>query len=176
MESRLDAARLSRAGRDDGRAAPRRTTLAFGLYRPLFAETALGLTLLAAACKAAYWRHIDTTLSPSTIETATGLGKLGKVRLLDAPHTEENFIMREMGFVVARAHARKLRRVAALTLFAAPAALLALMLFLAAGHPGLALSWALIAIVSAGVGVLIERWLFFAEATHVAMLYYGRAA
>jgi DMSO reductase anchor subunit len=27
---------------------------------------------------------------------------------------------------------------------------------------------------SAGLGVAIERWLFFAEATHVAMVYYGK--
>jgi DMSO reductase anchor subunit len=29
-----------------------------------------------------------------------------------------------------------------------------------------------ISIASAGAGVLVERWLFFAEAEHVAMLYY----
>jgi DMSO reductase anchor subunit len=30
-----------------------------------------------------------------------------------------------------------------------------------------------LALASATLGVLIERWLFFAEAEHVAMLYYG---
>jgi DMSO reductase anchor subunit len=30
-----------------------------------------------------------------------------------------------------------------------------------------------LALASAALGVLIERWLFFAEAEHVAMLYYG---
>ena len=33
---------------------------------------------------------------------------------------------------------------------------------------------ALLAVVSGAIGVLIERWLFFAEAEHVSMLYYGR--
>lgn len=32
----------------------------------------------------------------------------------------------------------------------------------------------LLAAVSAAIGVAIERWLFFAQAEHVAMLYYGR--
>jgi len=31
------------------------------------------------------------------------------------------------------------------------------------------------ALLSAGAGVLVERWLFFAEARHISMLYYGTA-
>ncbi|MGB0632291.1 MAG: dimethyl sulfoxide reductase anchor subunit, partial [Alphaproteobacteria bacterium] len=31
----------------------------------------------------------------------------------------------------------------------------------------------LIAAISVSVGVVVERWLFFAEAKHVSMLYYG---
>jgi DMSO reductase anchor subunit len=30
-----------------------------------------------------------------------------------------------------------------------------------------------LAIASAAIGVAVERWLFFAEARHVVMLYYG---
>jgi len=36
--------------------------------------------------------------------------------------------------------------------------------------------FALVAVVSMGVGVVMERWLFFAEAKHVVMLYYGQEA
>ena len=32
----------------------------------------------------------------------------------------------------------------------------------------------LVATLSAAIGIGMERWLFFAEAEHVAMLYYGR--
>jgi sulfite dehydrogenase (quinone) subunit SoeC len=32
----------------------------------------------------------------------------------------------------------------------------------------------LVATLSTAIGVVVERWLFFAEAEHVAMLYYGR--
>jgi sulfite dehydrogenase (quinone) subunit SoeC len=31
----------------------------------------------------------------------------------------------------------------------------------------------LLATLSACIGIVVERWLFFAEAEHVAMLYYG---
>ena len=39
--------------------------------------------------------------------------------------------------------------------------------------PVLAVVFAALAAASATLGVVIERWLFFAEAEHVAMLYYG---
>ena len=34
--------------------------------------------------------------------------------------------------------------------------------------------WALLAVVSHVAGVLVARWLFFAEAEHVVGLYYGK--
>jgi DMSO reductase anchor subunit len=40
----------------------------------------------------------------------------------------------------------------------------------------LAMALAIVALICAALGVLIERWLFFAEARHVAMLYYGAPA
>ena len=45
-------------------------------------------------------------------ESATGLGGLGEVRLLDTPHTADNYLFTEMGYRIARKHAAKLRRVA----------------------------------------------------------------
>jgi DMSO reductase anchor subunit len=35
---------------------------------------------------------------------------------------------------------------------------------------------AAVAVVSAGLGLVVERWLFFAEAKHTVMLYYGAEA
>ena len=35
---------------------------------------------------------------------------------------------------------------------------------------------AAVAVVSAALGLVIERWLFFAEAKHTVMLYYGAEA
>jgi len=136
------------------------------------AGLAAALGIAAWALTLGYWRFIDSAPSASTAETATGLGRYGAVTLLEAPHTEENFLLREMGFRVARAHRARLRRIA-LALGAA-----AIMLFaLAALLGGLASSiLAPVAVIPALLGTLIGRWLFFAEATHTVVLYYGRAA
>jgi len=128
--------------------------------------------VLAAALKLGYWRFIDTTSSASTAESATGLGALGKVRLFEAPHTSENYLLKEMGFQIARKHAAKLRRIAFLLAFTLPF-LLSLVPLLAGGWP--AMFATLIAAPLATLGVLVERWLFFAEAKHAVTLYYGTA-
>ncbi len=127
----------------------------------------------ALALKLAYWRFIATTRHASTPGSATGLGGLGKVRLFEAPHTEENYLMREMGFSIARKHADKLRSLALLCLFAAPMPLMLIAALL--GGAGATVA-SLLAVPLAGAGLLVERWLFFAEAKHVVTLYYGARA
>jgi sulfite dehydrogenase (quinone) subunit SoeC len=123
--------------------------------------------------KERYWRFIDTTSARSTVAGATALGSRGRVRLLEAPHTEENYLLKEMGFRLARKHARRLRLIARWAGFVWPAALSFLGLFFG-GAGGAAV--AALAVVGAGLGLLTERWLFFAEAKHTVMLYYGVAA
>jgi DMSO reductase anchor subunit len=133
----------------------------------------LGSIAIAFVLKLGYWHFIDTTVEASTPETATGLGGIGKVRSLEAPHTSENYLLKEMGYQIARKHAGKLRRIAALLAFILPFALS----LLAALLPGLAaLPVLMLAAISALAGVAVERWLFFAEAKHAVTLYYGRAA
>jgi len=138
---------------------------------------AIWLTLiLLLGCwiaKSIYWSSIDDAARTHTVGDATGLGRFGRVRTLDPPHTQANFVMREMGFQVARKHAERLRQIATLLLFVVPVILTVLML---ASGPGLLALLAALAVLSAAVGVGVERWLFFAEAEHVSMLYYGRAA
>jgi DMSO reductase anchor subunit len=147
----------------------------FGIDRPIFAGIAAAAMIAAWVLKTAYWHAIDHAPVRSTIESATGLGHLGRVKLLEMPHTEENFVMREMGYRVARKHARRLRVIVHVALFALP-------LLLSILPPALDLPSVLTfllafgAVVSAGIGVAVERWLFFAEATHTSMIYYGREA
>ena len=126
---------------------------------------------VGAALKWAYWLRIDGELRTYTAEAATGLGHLGKVRVLEPPHTQPNFVMREMGYRVARKHALKLRRLALLFAFGLPIAFLLL-----SQTGGIVLASALAAVLSMAVGLVTERWLFFAEAEHVSMLYYGADA
>jgi DMSO reductase anchor subunit len=143
----------------------------FGVESTVIPVTALVSTALGWAVKTAYWRFIDTTRSGSTVASATGLGGRGRVRLLDPPHTEANYLMREMVFRIARTHAARLRRLAHGIGFAAPMALNAL---------SLAIGGAAATVVSiasaccAALGLAIERWLFFAEAKHTVALYYGQ--
>jgi sulfite dehydrogenase (quinone) subunit SoeC len=139
-------------------------------YAPPWAATLSLLTLGAAAVmKVLYWQVADADTGCYTDEMATGLRHLGSVKPLDPPHTRPNFVLREMGYVVARKHADKLRRFVLLSLFAGPALMLLLLLTLGWGAPFLYL----VAVALASAGVLTERWLFFAEATHVVTLYYG---
>ncbi|MGE0697853.1 MAG: dimethyl sulfoxide reductase anchor subunit family protein [Hyphomicrobiaceae bacterium] len=142
----------------------------FGLQGRRMATVAALLLVAAAVAKWLYWRRIDTAPRTWTAESATGLGGLGRVRPLEPPHTQANFVMREMGFAVARKHAQVLRMLALVAGFVAPAALLAL----AASLPAVpALLATVVAALGVGLGVLAERWLFFAEAQHVVTLYYG---
>jgi sulfite dehydrogenase (quinone) subunit SoeC len=139
--------------------------------RPV-AVTALTIVVIAVAwwLKESYWRFIDTTSAPSTVASATGLGRRGPVRMLEPPNTEENYLLKEMGFRIARKHRLRLRFVVRVAGFAVP--LLATLVALVGLSPLLA---ALLGVLSAALGLVVERWLFFAEAKHTVMLYYGAA-
>ncbi|MFC7476556.1 dimethyl sulfoxide reductase anchor subunit family protein [Dankookia sp. GCM10030260] len=125
------------------------------------------LGLAGLVLKIAYWRMVDGGMGGSTAETATSLGFIGKVRPLDPPHTETNYLLREMGFRLARKHAAKLRTLTLLVGFGGPV-LLAL-LATQIGFGGVLLPLA--ALLALG-GMLVERWLMFAEARHTVTLYY----
>lgn len=125
---------------------------------------------LAALLKERYWQYIDADAGAPTAEAATGLGALGRVRVLDPPHTGSNYLLDEMGFRIARRHAARLRNLVRLVAFAVPSVLTLVTVFTTGGIAAVA---ALIAAVAAMTGVLVERWLFFAEARHTVTLYYG---
>ena len=144
--------------------------IAVGEARPALAITAIALLAAAALLKRIYWHRVDELPRTWLPETATGLGRFGKVRVLEQPHSQANYVMREMGYEVARTHAEKLRRTTLLFAFVVPAALLAIAL--AAGG-GLAVAASIAAVIAMTFGLLTERWLFFAEAQHVVMTFYG---
>ncbi len=123
--------------------------------------------------KERYWRFIDTTQGRSSAAAATTLGSRGQVRLFEAPHTQENYLLQEMGFRLARKHARRLRRIARLAGFVWPALLSIFCLFVGGVGGGIAAG---LAVIGAAAGLVAERWLFFAEAKHTIMLYYGADA
>ena len=126
---------------------------------------AMILLIGAWTAKCAWWWNLDNISSKSTVETATGLGSFGKVRSLMPPHTSENYLQKEMGFVVARRHAMKLRIVSVVFGGLVPFSCLIF------GHLSTFLLGS--AVVFHMIGVFVERWLFFAEAKHIVTLYYG---
>lgn len=144
------------------------------------ASLILGLALIAGC--GAIWAYrrvaVEATLESrgSSPETATGLGRFGRVRLLESPHSQPNYLMKEMVFRVGRKHAEKLAAMAAIFGIFAPLFLFALSrdpggfgLPAALGPIGLALAL----ILHLG-GAFASRWLFFAEAEHSVGLYYGQ--
>ncbi|MGB3386672.1 MAG: DmsC/YnfH family molybdoenzyme membrane anchor subunit [Pseudaminobacter sp.] len=131
------------------------------------------LFLVAAWAAKIRWRaHMRAMVPLSTSESATGLGPIGRVRLLERPHVTENYLTREMGFRIARKHAEKLWRLALLAGGVVPAVLL-IVLVVAGASGAFEAFVAGVAVLSHYAGVFIERWLFFAEARHAVMNYYG---
>jgi len=134
---------------------------------------AIGLLAAVALVKLAYYAkfsaRVHATLNQAlSVPERAAPGKVqGRVRLLDAGHTGGTFLTNEFGFAVARSRAQALRTAMFVLSLLLPAALLLL------GQGPLA-AW--LAALAALAGMLLERWLFFAQAEHVVRLYHGQQA
>jgi DMSO reductase anchor subunit len=141
----------------------------FSYDRPFYGLVAITAVIAALLVKLAYWFSIDREPPRHTMAEATGLGRDTGVRQWEVPHTAENFVMTEMGYRIARKHAEELRRLVIVSFLATLVALV-----IAEFVPGI---WAAIPTLAAVLGMAlalaVERWLFFAEAQHVATLFYG---
>lgn len=122
---------------------------------------ALTLVVLGATCKLIYLFWIGKPAG-STINTATGFTQ-ASVRLLDQGHTSNGFLNNEFGYTVEANRLVRLRLLMLGLAFVVP-----FLLILAANAALL-----VIAAASAIAGLLVERWLFFAEARHVVRLFHG---
>lgn len=138
-----------------------------------FGWLVVALLAVALLVKRVYWSFLDAAPRDLKSGSATGLGRLGTVRSLDPPHTMANFVMREMGYAIGRKHAEKLRLLVQVVGFVLPILLLAVTLLIG---DVLTLPLTLLAVLAVAFGVVVERWLFFAEAQHVVTLYYGAQA
>jgi sulfite dehydrogenase (quinone) subunit SoeC len=139
---------------------------------------ALVLGIAALAAKLGYWAAMgergSSARKASTLERAIGVEEgvrgpgmmsVAQARLLDVGHSHGTFLTNEFGFELARRHARMLRVTALALGFGLP------FVWLLAGTP----RWQLgLAAAACGmIGLLAERWLFFAEARHTVRLYHG---
>ncbi|MFM8546224.1 MAG: dimethyl sulfoxide reductase anchor subunit family protein [Betaproteobacteria bacterium] len=121
----------------------------------------------AAFLKYSHWKAFAGRRS-AAIDMSDALGIRGRAKLLDVGHTGPTFLTREFGYRLDPTRATLLRWIALLLAFALPALLI--------GWPagGGAVIWLTgLAALSGLCGLVIERWLFFAEAEHVVMLYHG---
>lgn len=139
----------------------------FGEAGPFLSSVTMVLLLFAWAAKVFWWYTGGGDAPVSTTGTATGLGKIGKTRLLEAPHTSSNYLLNEMGYQIGRKHAMKLRWIAIGLGGALP-----IFLILMARATGGDVIWLIFAVVAHLAGMLAERWLFFAEAEHAVMTFY----
>ncbi len=119
------------------------------------------------------WWVGDRAAPVATAAEAIGLPGCAPVRLVEPAHTAGSWLVDEMVFRVARRHAAKLRRLALLLGAALPWMVLAA--GLVAGGVWTTIA-ALVAVPPLALGLVIERWLFFAEARHTVQLWYGAAA
>jgi DMSO reductase anchor subunit len=130
-------------------------------FAPVLALFALSLLGLMQA----YWRQNDRPLAISRA-SALGLPENRSVQVFEHPHTEANYITKEMVHVLARKHSDYFRDFCRFFGFVIP-------LFACLGAWLLGQDWLYsLAAISGMLGVFIGRWLFFAEAKHVVSLYY----
>lgn len=122
------------------------------------------VTLLCTAAAAGgklYHYHRIGSCEDIRIGNATGFSR-AQARLLDAGHTGATFLTREFIYHCPAATLRRRRHIAlALTFLSPPLALWA------------PLPLAVPAALAMFAGLLLERWLFFAEARHSVRAYHG---
>lgn len=120
--------------------------------------------LLAAMWVKQRWLARALAAPMPSVAAAIGLAGRGTARPFEPPHTGTNFLLEEMGFRIGRKHAARLSLVMWVAGFVVPGLLIAVVPF----APWLAVPAAL----SMLAGIAVERWLFFATATHTVTLYY----
>ena len=140
---------------------------------------AIGLGIAAAVIKGLYWHAIDGDAGSIALEQAIGVDRgvrpprsggatVMRARLLDAGHTHGTFLTDEFGFVVARRFRTLIRAAFWIAGIALP---LAWIVLASPGWRGAAVAGCVCLI-----GLIAERWLFFAEARHTVRLYHGETA
>ncbi|EEW24534.1 dimethyl sulfoxide reductase anchor subunit family protein [Rhodobacter ferrooxidans] len=135
----------------------------------LAGQTGIALPLLVVLALAllAHWQFGDRRFAEvgASLATATGLGHIGALSVFEPAHTADNYLLREMIYVVGRKHVQKLRVIALICTVMLPAVLLSL---------GQGLPFVALALLCHLAGAFAARWLFFAQAEHVVGLYYGK--
>ena len=133
-----------------------------GLY-----EFALIFLTVTGVVQVIYWIKGDSAFlkSGTNMKSATGLGEKGTVRHFAPPHTGTNYLLNEFVYVVGRKHSLILRFSSLVMMIGIPLSIL-----MVATNYWLYICASLFHLT----GVVIARWLFFAQAEHLVGLYYGK--
>ncbi len=129
----------------------------------------LRLALVLLALSFFLWT-LKQSRSPAVhnLQIGDALGmKEGRVRLLDSGHTHGTFLTNEFGFRLARERATSLTFWAFALTIIAP---IVIVVIESSTRPQGILG---LAALLCFIGLLIERWMFFANARHVVMRYHG---
>lgn len=140
---------------------------------PVFASGAIVVTLLGLAGRLAAWQRNATLAPKSTLQTAIGV-KHPRIEQRSQGFMGGSFNTREFFHGRSAATVRAVCVVAVASTFALPIALLVIGL-IADAAAGVLFALAAAAVLQY-VGLLAERWLFFAQARHPQNLYYQRMA
>jgi DMSO reductase anchor subunit len=130
----------------------------------IFCFTALFIKLL-------YWISINN-YSKSNISTATGLGTSKTTSFFEGPHTGKNFLMKEMINNISKYKSIFLRLCFCIFTYVTPATYILQMPSLVISKDIISLTLIIIS-VTAFIGMLIERYLFFIDSKHTVSLFYG---
>ncbi|MEZ5757947.1 MAG: DmsC/YnfH family molybdoenzyme membrane anchor subunit [Emcibacteraceae bacterium] len=121
------------------------------------------LLIISLVVKVMTWISIDKHRGKYKREDALGLPDFGKAKPFEPAHSQKNYLQREMGYDLDPKRRTLMRWIALGFGFIIPA------IMLYRGDPVLPII-TLICLI----GMMAERWLFFAEAEHVVRLYYDR--
>jgi sulfite dehydrogenase (quinone) subunit SoeC len=127
---------------------------------------AMALLVASVIAKGAHYLRFRAS-QPGTHTLTKALGvTAAAAKLLDVGHAQRTFLTQEFMFRVGREYALALRCIFLVLGFLIP--LLTLV------YPSREPAHFVIAAFSCLAGLLVERWLFFAEAQHVVRLYHGQ--
>ena len=130
----------------------------------LFYPYLLLLFAMGLVNKLLWLRRLHSSATGDT-SVNSAIGMSGEIRQLDPPHSAANYLMQEMGYRIARNHSFWYRLVAIVGTYVLP--------FLLLLYTTNVVSMSVL-LLSCMLGIVAERYLFFAEAKHTVSLYYQR--
>ena len=148
------------------------TLLFFYEIKNIFLTNSLIIfSIIALFVKLLYWHSIKKK-SKSNISTAIGLGNKETTSFFEGPHTNKNFLSREMINKINASKSILLRIAVCIFTYITPSYYLLQRPYFVMNDYIISYTLIIISIIAL-IGMFIERYLFFIESKHTVSLYYG---